>query len=40
LAPHLGGVFQFSLAHDVDDRGRIVGEATVDGMDTVPVMQL
>jgi probable HAF family extracellular repeat protein len=32
------GVFQFSLAHDVDDRGRIVGEATVDGMNTVPVM--
>jgi len=32
------GHFQSSDAHDIDDQGRIVGEATVDNMNTVPVM--
>jgi probable HAF family extracellular repeat protein len=32
------GVYQSSRASDVDDRGRIVGGATVDNMNGVPVM--
>jgi probable HAF family extracellular repeat protein len=32
------GHFQSSHARDIDDQGRIVGEATVDNMNTVPVM--
>jgi probable HAF family extracellular repeat protein len=38
LGAAAGGDMQFSLAHDIDNRGRIVGEATVDGMNTVPVI--
>ncbi|TDO45094.1 putative HAF family extracellular repeat protein [Kribbella sp. VKM Ac-2527] len=32
------GVYQRSHAYDVDNEGRIVGEASVDGMNTVPVI--
>jgi probable HAF family extracellular repeat protein len=32
------GRYQSSQAYDVDNDGRIVGRATVDGMNTVPVM--
>jgi probable HAF family extracellular repeat protein len=32
------GVHQGSRAHDIDDRGRIVGSATVDSMNSVPVL--
>lgn len=34
----LPGRHQSSRAHDIDNRGRIVGEATVDKMNTVPVI--
>jgi probable HAF family extracellular repeat protein len=32
------GAYQSSRAYDIDNRGRIVGAATVDNMNTVPVM--
>jgi probable HAF family extracellular repeat protein len=32
------GAYQSSCAYDIDNRGRIVGDATVDNMNAVPVM--